>query len=128
MPNNWAYPPSALVSRTAAELGPQPYARVWKALEAASQFPGAELTSWYRDPLRNQRAGGTLLSQHQLGLALDLYAANLNELAAHLRQAVPGGRVVVEARPPHVHFQALPSMTAAARSLIGALRLTRTGR
>ena len=64
---------------------------------------------------------GALYSQHLLGLALDLYAPNLEELAHHLRQRVPGVRVQVEQKPPHVHVQALPTITPAARGMFSAL-------
>ena len=120
MPNRWAYPPAHIITQV-SRYQPGAYDRVWRALQAAAQYPGAELTSWYRDPARNARVGGALTSQHQLGLALDLYAANLGELAAHMRAAVPEGRVILEERPPHVHFQALPSLSAAARGLAALL-------
>lgn len=125
--NKWSYPPSTILARV-NQAYPGAYQRLWDAVNAASQFPGAELTGWYRDPARNRMtAGAARYSQHLLGLALDLYAPNLEELAAHLRRMVPGVRVVVErptpGRPirPHVHVQAVPAIPPAARGIFSVL-------
>jgi len=109
MPNKWSYPPASVIPEVERAF-PGAYTVIWDAIQAASRFPGAELTSWYRTPEANAAlTGGARYSQHQLALAFDVYAANLGELAAHLRAAVPRARVSIAppGQPPHVHVQAL---------------------
>jgi hypothetical protein len=59
------------------------------------------VTSWWRSSARNAAAGGAALSQHLLGLAVDLVAGSPLELARALERA---GVVVVVERD-HVHAQ-----------------------
>lgn len=67
-------------------------------------------TSWWRSQARNDDVGGAQLSQHLLGLAIDLVGPDEREAEKRLRalgfvvirHAVPGGSL-------HVHAQALPA-------------------
>jgi hypothetical protein len=67
-------------------------------------------TSWWRSQARNDDVGGAQLSQHLLGLAIDLVGPDEAEAERRLRaagfvvirHAVPGGKL-------HVHAQALPA-------------------
>jgi len=129
MPNKWSYPPANILNRVEGAF-PGNYRELWEALQAASQFPGAELTSWYRDPARNRGAGGAARSSHLLGLALDLYAPNLDELAQHLREKLKNYTVSVqvEQRPPHVHVQALSAREAQSPKFLELLRTFYPGR
>jgi len=58
------------------------------------------ITSWYRDPDRNERVGGSPASQHLVGLAFDLAPAD-ERLADSLRSA---GMIVVN-EGDHLHVQ-----------------------
>jgi len=79
-------------------------------VDAALQGLDVTLTSWWRSQARNDDVGGAQLSQHLLGLAIDLVGPDEDEAERRLRalgfvvirHAVPGGKL-------HVHAQALPA-------------------
>lgn len=82
---------------------------IWRAFgEAVEQLDRrvgtAVVTSWWRDPATNARAGGSPQSQHLLGTALDL-VGDPQRIA--LVAAEAGFVVVVEG--DHVHVQAWPA-------------------
>lgn len=85
--------------------------RVCRAVDGT----GAVQTSWYRDPLENEAAGGEEHSQHLVGLAIDLVAPDPELVADRARRE--GLVAIVE--PDHVHIQALPA--AAAIPIVEAL-------
>ena len=63
------------------------------------------ITSWYRDPVQNQRVGGHPQSQHLYALAVDVVTARPERVAAVARRV---GLVAVIERD-HVHVQAYPA-------------------
>lgn len=79
-------------------------------LDAALAGLDVTATSWWRSQARNDDVGGAQLSQHLLGLAVDLVGPDEVEAMRRLRaagfvvlrHAVPGGNL-------HVHAQALPA-------------------
>ncbi len=60
------------------------------------------VSSWYRDPVANRQVGGSVNSQHQLGLAVDLVTDNPLALEA----ALDAQGIVAVREPGHVHVQA----------------------
>jgi hypothetical protein len=67
--------------------------------------PQTSLTSWWRDPISNQRVGGHPQSQHRLALAMDFAAPDAGRLVAALRRS---GLVVID-EGDHVHVQLYPA-------------------
>lgn len=69
-------------------------------------LPGVCLTSWWRDPVTNERVGGLDHSQHLWGGALDLVGpvGTLEEIAQ--RALLAGLTPVMEL--DHLHLQAFP--------------------
>ena len=63
--------------------------------------PGQTLTSWYRDPLLNEREGGGAQSQHLFALAFDLVGPDLELSDFVFKRA---GLVTV-AEGDHLHVQ-----------------------
>ena len=80
----------------------------WKVAGVFFKFRGrVGLSSWYRTPAVNRRAGGSPESQHLFGLAMDLTApaALLPDVTTVARS---NGLVVAQERD-HVHVQAFPA-------------------
>ena len=50
----------------------------WRILSVA----GLRITSWWRNPWKNERVGGVLNSRHQLGLAFDVVPASRSTVEA----------------------------------------------
>jgi len=71
------------------------------ALDRIPFRQGSAITSWWRDPAVNQAVGGSPLSQHLIGLALDVVTPNPTEVVAAAFQA---GIVAIDERT-HVHLQ-----------------------
>ena len=63
------------------------------------------ITSWLRDPVQNAAVGGAELSQHLLGLAIDVVTPDPASAVELFRQQ---GFVAVD-EGTHVHVQALPA-------------------
>jgi len=79
----------------------------WRAVRLFFQFPGLQLTSWFRTPETNRDVGGDPESQHLFGLAWDVTAPP--QLLGAIARAGRGlGITAVEERD-HVHLQAFPA-------------------
>lgn len=107
------------------QLGPLLYDFATRANAAALEYqrttwPQAPvyLTSWYRDGRANAAAGGAQFSQHLVGLAGDLVAADQARLVRYLR----GHGLHAIAEGDHVHVQYWPAGTLE-RILRGELSL-----
>ncbi|HKX47006.1 MAG TPA: D-Ala-D-Ala carboxypeptidase family metallohydrolase [Planctomycetota bacterium] len=82
----------------------------FERIDAALAGLNVTVTSWWRDQQTNADVGGAQLSQHLLGLALDMVGPDQAAAAKRLREAglivlehsVPGGRL-------HLHVQAFPA-------------------
>jgi hypothetical protein len=72
---------------------------------ARSLQPGQQITSWYRDPLTNQREGGAPTSQHLFGLALDIVGPGQQLSQAIARDA----QLIAVQEFDHLHIQFLPA-------------------
>lgn len=66
---------------------------------------GGEVTSWYRDPVQNQRVGGSPFSQHLAGFAFDVVHDRPVEFAAIADSL--GFIPIIE--KDHVHVQFFPA-------------------
>ena len=64
----------------------------------AMLIPGAQVTSWWRSPRKNQEVGGLRNSAHLLGLAVDLVPVSPT-VEAHTRSLYP----VVVNEGDHLH-------------------------
>jgi len=105
-------------------VDPPPYALAWQVERYVPGLYGAfwsrlvsgatretRATSWFRTSTRNEQVGGQPDSQHLLGLAIDLWEPDLDDLAARMRAT---GLVTVR-YGGHVHVQAWPAGTARRR-------------
>ena len=72
---------------------------------ARSLQPGQQITSWYRDPLTNQREGGAPTSQHLFGLAIDIVGPGQQLTQAIARDA----QLIAVQEFDHLHIQFLPA-------------------
>jgi len=72
----------------------------------ATEFPGSQYTSWYRDPVNNRRVGGNPRSQHLLAFAADVVPPPEVRFAFASRAQQLGFVVVDEG--DHLHLQAFP--------------------
>ncbi len=106
-------PPATLLRHP--QLGPLLVEFLWTVILVLVERPhlltGLRLTSWYRSAEENVAAGGATLSQHLLGLAVDLaYVDGVGDLAALAEAFGDFGFVQVELEDdPHVHVQLLPA-------------------
>jgi hypothetical protein len=66
-------------------------------------FPDGRLTSWYRDPHRNQAVGGHPMSQHLRGLAVDVVVPRAR--VAELRRVARLTGLTAIDEGDHVHLQ-----------------------
>jgi len=72
---------------------------------ARSLQPGQKISSWYRDPLTNQREGGAPQSQHLFGLALDVVGPGQRLTQSIARDA----QLIAVQEFDHLHIQLLPA-------------------
>jgi hypothetical protein len=91
-------PPAAVLERWLPEIREFFYRILW----GASVYPHwIGVTSWYRDAEKNRQVGGDPVSQHLIGLGMDLTAEDLDWLRLVMDSA---GLIAVE-EPRHVHVQ-----------------------
>lgn len=77
-------------------------------LPVGQAFPQASVTSWYRNPAANFRAGGVADSQHLAAFAFDIDTPDRRDYAALADLGRRQGFVVV-VESDHLHFQAFPA-------------------
>jgi len=67
------------------------------------------VTSWFRTPKRNEKVGGHIMSQHQLGLAVDLVPDEDNSEGYWNEIEIDCERLglVAVVKRTHIHVQAL---------------------
>lgn len=83
--------------------------------------PGDVVTSWWRDPQRNQEVGGHPESQHLVGLAFDVATVSPPHLAMRFRSL---GFTTVEA-PRYVHVQTFAAGVLRRSGILEVLGLRR---
>jgi len=100
-----ADPPPSSIWRPIESLAPGVYTDfILSVLAAVDPQAPPDLTSWWRNPVRNFDVGGDRLSQHLLGLAADLRTSDLEDraqLAARLRR----NALTVSDEGDHLHVQ-----------------------
>lgn len=122
----WRQPPPEIAGLVAQNMGDQ----LWMDLEARwlrvlAVDPAARLTQWYRTPaeVRKEYLGpsrGAWLTQHGLGLAVDVTPTAARRAAFLAAARREGFTLQTYARDKHVHLQAL-SREAWSRSPLRAL-------